>query len=128
MIDLVFLRSIHSTESACHARDRLVAVEIKRPSVPLTSDGVQSNDPTSVASTQENGYKDGEKIWYRGMMSQALTYTMHTRNGCVVLTNHNRAMFMKVKPYISGEIWKLHVKVSKQYKCSGTKPTPTTTA
>lgn len=53
-------------------------------------------------------------------MSQALAYAMHTKNGCVVLTKHNRLMFMKVEPYQSDGIWKLDVKVSRLYKCNET--------
>lgn len=68
----------------------------------------------------ENGFKDNGKECYLRMMSQALSYAMHTRNGCVVLTNHNWAMFLKVEPYNSDGIWKLRVKVSRQYKCNGT--------
>ncbi|CDF36957.1 unnamed protein product [Chondrus crispus] len=121
-IDLVFRRSLGTVASGSHHRNQepviLVAGEVKRPSMPLTHILVSGNTAEHVAAAHNDGYKAGGKTWYVRMMSQALTYAMHTKNGCVFLTNHNQAMFMKVGAQSGRRGWKMMVKVSRLYKCN----------
>ena len=120
-IDLVFRRSPGSIASGSRHRNQgpviLVAGEVKRPSIPLTHNPVSERTAVHVAAAHNDGYKAGGKSWYVRMMPQALTCAMHTKNGCVFLTNHNHAMFMKVAAQSGRSGWKLKVKVSGLYKC-----------
>ena len=121
-IDLVFRRSPGPIASGSRHRNQepviLVAGGVKRPSIPLTHNHVPDNTAVHVGAAHNDGYKAGGKSWYVRMMSQALTYAMHTKNGCVFLTNHNHAMFMKVGAQSGRSGWKLKVKVSRLYKCN----------
>ncbi|CDF33904.1 protein kinase [Chondrus crispus] len=117
-IDFVFMVS-DLLLADVRSRHRLVAVEVKRARFPLTARGVVPNTPAHLAELHNTDYKSGAPAWYIRMMSQALTYAMHTKNGCVIVTNHNHAMFMKIEPTQNHtDIWKLQVKVSKLYKCN----------
>ncbi|CDF36950.1 unnamed protein product [Chondrus crispus] len=121
-IDLVFRRSPAFLFSEGMDRNQeqivLVAGVVKGPSMPLTPAPALENSSVHVAATHNDGYKEEGKSWYVSMMSQALIHAMHTKNGCVFLTNHNQAMFIKVEAHSGRSGWKLEVNVSRLYKCN----------
>ncbi|CDF35248.1 unnamed protein product [Chondrus crispus] len=121
-IDLVFRRSpgFMFSESKNKNQEQIILVvgDLKRPSIPLTPTPVQENSSGHVAATHNDGYKEEGKSWYVSMMSQALIHAMHTKNGCVFLTNHNDTIFMKVGAHSGRSGWKLQVEVSRFYKCN----------
>ena len=121
-IDLVFRRSpaFLFLEGIDQNQEHviLVAGELKEPSIPLTPVPVPKNSPEHVSAAHNDGYKTESKSWYVKMMSQALIHAMHTKNGCVFLTNHNQAMFMKVGAHSGRGGWELEVEVSRLYMCN----------
>ncbi|CDF35247.1 unnamed protein product [Chondrus crispus] len=121
-IDLVFRRSpaFLFSEGMDLNQEQIILVAgvAKGSSMPLIPAPAQENSSVHVAAAHNGGFKTEGKSWYVRMMSQALIHGMHTKNGCVLLTNHNDAMFMKVKAHSGRSGWKLEVEVSRLYKCN----------
>lgn len=119
ILDFCFLREEISPNQV-QARHRLVAVEIKKVDFPITATSVPHNDPNYVATSHNQNFRLGKPVWYLRMMSQILTYALHTKCGCAIVTTHNQAMFMQVIPIRDNNTgrWTLNVKVSKLYRCN----------
>ena len=95
----------------------LGTVEVKGPMARLMPDNVNGSSVSAVVAWLQRAFDSDpkEQNYIVNHFAQALTQAFHSRSGCGMLMNHNKAIFIGVgKP----DGAKVNVKVSQVYKCN----------
>ena len=95
----------------------LGTVEVKGPMARIIPNNVNGSSVSAVVAWLQSAFDSDPKKqnYIVNHFAQALTQAFHSRSGCGMLMNHNKAIFLRVgKP--EGE--RVYVKVSQVYKCN----------